>query len=283
MIQQIRAQLAPAPPPTPWGRLLLLSLLIHAVGLGAAAGLPRLLPRRALAAPVYVVDLISLPSARARRPARAAPARGAAGKSAPLPKPEKAVAVPAPTAKKRAKPQPRPEPSPTPPKPRPSPPPERPAAEAPVASGPDGQTTRTSLPPAPGPAGPGATSAGAAGASQVQIGGVGGSGPGEGDTYDFYLSLLDRKIRRAWQRPVYFGREVLQATVRMTLTSSGRLAALELVRPSGYDLLDRSVLRAVRDAGSFPPFPYDLGLDSLAVQVVFDLTPQGASPDAAAD
>ena len=91
---------------------------------------------------------------------------------------------------------------------------------------------------------------------------------------------LDRNIRRTWTQPVYIGREILSAMVSLTLSSSGRVLRLDLVKPSGYDPLDRSVIRAVREASPFPPFPHFLGRDDLTVQIVFDLNPKGfeASP-----
>ena len=62
--------------------------------------------------------------------------------------------------------------------------------------------------------------------------------------------------------------------MRIGLTSSGRVTATELVAGSGYDAMDRSILRAVQDAQPFPPFPYQLGRDSLTVTIDFVLPPK---------
>ena len=62
--------------------------------------------------------------------------------------------------------------------------------------------------------------------------------------------------------------------MRIGLTSSGRVTATELVAASGYDAMDRSILRAVQDAQPFPPFPYQLGRDSLTVTIDFVLPPK---------
>ena len=50
---------------------------------------------------------------------------------------------------------------------------------------------------------------------------------------------------------------------------------LDLATPSGFDPLDRSVLRAVHDAEPFPPFPIALSLDTLTVRIEFELNPEG--------
>jgi outer membrane biosynthesis protein TonB len=47
-------------------------------------------------------------------------------------------------------------------------------------------------------------------------------------------------------------------------------------KPSGFEPLDRSLMQAVRAAEPFAPFPTALAMDTLAVQIVFDLTPEGA-------
>ena len=244
-----------------------MSIALHLVGFGAAGGLPLLIPRQSGPPPIYVVDLVSLPAGRprvARRPV--APSAPPARKPpAPKPEPEKKIAIPDPVPRKTPVPE-KPKPKKTP-EPTQTPPPSDESTDDRV------EETATTGPQIPDGT---ATAAAGPGVSGIGVAGLGGEGSARADAYTFYLSLLDRKIRGAWQRPVYFGRQALEATVRMTLTSSGRLSSLELTESSGFDLLDRSAMRAVRDAGSFPPFPYDLGLDSLTVQVVFDLTPQGS-------
>jgi TonB family protein len=253
------------------GATVVLSLVLHIVGFGAAVGLPRLMPRRAPGAPVYVVDLVSLPPGAAAPAAPApqpAPARRQAAPPAAVPKakPQKPIKIPERDAPKRA----------APPKPEAKPPADpEPAAKpaAPAATEPAGGTA-TEGPPSP-PAG-GSPAGGAVG---VTLGGTGQSGSGVSDEYTFYLSLLDRNIRGAWVQPIYTGLDIKSATVALVLDRSGRILKVELMTPSGYDPLDRSVVRAVRDAAPFPPFPHFLGLDTLAVQIVFELDPGSLGAD----
>jgi TonB family protein len=140
-----------------------------------------------------------------------------------------------------------------------------PAATAPVTTEPAPTT-----PAAPVPAGT---------QPVAESGGGEGEGTGGGaDAYTFYLALLKRNIENAWKRPVYTGDTTLSATVNLKLSRAGRVQKLELSRPSGFEPLDRSLMVAVHAAEPFPPFPVALAMDSLAVQIVFDLTPEGSEP-----
>jgi protein TonB len=252
------------------GTTVLLSLVLHLVGFGAAVGLPRLMPRRPPGDSVYVVDLVSLPPgapARSQRPSRKA-ATNLPQAPKPKPKPKKPIKIPErttpekPPAEKPKVEKPAPEPIATEPQPTR---PETTAAQEAAGTTAD-----------PSPTGSAAAAAGGVG---VSVGGRGAAGSGASDEYTFYLSLLDRNIRRAWNQPIYTGTELKTATVSLELSRSGGVLHLELLTPSGYVPLDRSVIRAVRDAAPFPPFPHFLGLDTLAVQIVFELDPGGRSAD----
>ncbi len=259
---------------------IVLSLVLHLVGFGAALGLPRLLPRKPPGAPIYIVDLVSLPpggpakparSGQSKRPAIKPPARKQVAPQPPKPKPK-----PPPRKKKPVTiPDRKIEPEPATKKPPVKKTPVRPPEPTPQA-GASGATADDAIEDAPDAA----PKAGVSGGVGVNLGGDGSGGSGANDQYTFYLSLLDRNIRRTWTQPIHIGRDVLSAMVSLTLSSSGRVLRLDLVKPSGYDPLDRSVIRAVREASPFPPFPHFLGRDDLTVQIVFDLNPKGfeASP-----
>ncbi len=250
-----------------WGTTIFLSLVLHLAGFGLAVALPRLLPRGAQGPPVYVVDLVSLPASGAptggAAPPAHAPVAAPSKKKAitPPPKPEKTLKLPERGAKLNAtKKKPIAEPKPTA------------TLAAPADATPvDGDAARD----AAGTAAKGGAKGTAAG---VGTGGGAGSGTGSGDETQFYFSVLYRRIENAWQKPIYppneASRRVLSATVRLTVSSSGRVIRLELVTPSGYDALDRSVQSAVQGAQPFPFFPDSLTVDSLTVQYAFDLTPE---------
>ena len=253
-----------------------LSLALHLVGFGIVYGLPRLLPRPVPRPSVYVVDLVSLPSAPPSRRSATAPTppkRPAATKrTRQTPTPKKTVKVP---DRRESRPPVKKQP------PRPEPAKPDPVDPDPVATD---EPETAKLSPEPSPERPDrttpATSPGAGGGVGVRIGDEGASGGTPGDEYTFYLSLLNRNIRRAWREPLYTGTSLLTVTVALEVNSTGRMLRLELAEPSGYGPLDRSVIRAVRDAGPFPPFPHFLRRDSLTVRIIFDLTPhgEGAAP-----
>lgn len=248
-----------ARPDARWTVTIILSLALHLAGFGAALGLPRLLPRGSKGPPVYVVDLVTLPAGLlSAAPAGAPPAPP---KAAPAPpKAEKPIALPDRQPKKT--------PAKKPPAPRGPEPRREPAKEAAPPQAATGSAAGATAPAA-------GALPGAPGGAGTQIGGAGGTGGRATDEYNFYLSLLDRKIRAAWKKPLDpTGQAVgLLVTITLTLSSSGRVTGLDLTRPSGFDPLDRSALRAVQDAEPFPPFPYQLAMDSLTVNFEFKLTP----------
>lgn len=267
-----------------------LSLVLHVGAFVLVLGVPRLLASSSKAAPVYVVDLVSFGGGNpgpAAPPAAAppSPAPPAAKKPAPekpkvetpppKPKktPEKAIILPDKNAKKTP-PKETKKPAPTKPEPEPK-------AAAADDSAPDTGEAADTAEPRPAASAPAAgkasTGPGAPGGTPGGTG-LGGQGTGVGgDAYNFYLVLLDRSIKGAWKRPLYNGQDVLSATVRMEISRSGRVLKLDLVVASGNDALDKSVQKAVRDAEPFPPLPTTLSLDTLQVQIVFELNPQAGN------
>jgi TonB family protein len=266
----------PSPDPGRFGATVMLSLTLHVAGFTLAIALPRLMPRGAAGPPVYVVDLVSPPEggspgggSEAPSPAPA-PARP---KILPPPRPEKAIKLPAKEAKKKPEPK-----KPEPRKPETKSKPVQAATPSPHAAAASEATPAPETASGKATGGTGTASGGAgAAAGTGKPGGPGGTGTGSGDISNFYFTLLRHKIEAAWQKPIYppteTVRRILTATVRLSLTSSGRVTGLDLVTPSGYEALDRSVLRAVQDGQPFPPFPYQLGAETLTVQFAFDLTP----------
>jgi TonB family protein len=267
----------PSAPANPIRVAVVVSLVFHVLGFLLLVGVPRLLASAPVSGPVYVVDLVTLPGPPARTegpPAAPAPAPAPAPskptpppvKSAPAPKKPAEKTITLPVRGARIKP------SKQPPKPAP---------EEDKASQEVGKESTAS--PTPEPAKTAATSAttapaGTTGATPAGASGAGSAGenPGAaGSEYDFYIALLDRSIRGAWVRPVDTSRDVRKAIVSLQLSRSGRVIRLDLATPSGFDPLDRSVLRAVHDAEPFPPFPLALSLDTLTVRIEFELNPEG--------
>ncbi len=274
---------------TGWRRMVILSLVLHLVGFGGAIGLPRLISRDAPSTPVYVVDLVSLP---APAPKRKQPGGGSRGtkKITPVPTPppreEKVIKIPDPD---------KPKPPPKKEKPRPAPKP-KPEKEIPEPEKIEEPLAKIEKPAEPDQANPGpredaAADAGAVadpvertapgstigGRGTAAIGVPGGTGDFGGDARTFYYTLLKMRIEGSWHRPIYppnySDRRTLVVTVRLGLSSSGRVTSLDLLTPSGYAALDRSILRAVRDAEPFPPFPPQMTRSRMAIQIEFVFNP----------
>lgn len=82
-----------------------------------------------------------------------------------------------------------------------------------------------------------------------------------------YNRLLKGKIESIWAYPP----EALAKNIygdlkiRFTIKKNGRLGALELVRTSGYKMLDDAALRALKDGEPYWPLPDEWGMDSYTV------------------
>jgi protein TonB len=275
------------------GSFVFWSLAFHVGAFLLILGAPRLLALSPRQGPVYVVDLVTaLPGGAAGPPgpqSAAPPAPPAPAAKPPAPKPkekpketvkpppkkpaEKSIVLPEKGAKK------------TPEKPKPKPE-TRPAETSNAAGGTadESATKETQKADASAATSPDAGKPAAAAGSGPGGTGTGGGGNGSGtggggDDYTFYLSLLDKNIRAAWNRPVSTATETRSSTVSLTLSRSGRVLKLWLKTASGFEPLDRSVLLAVRAAEPFPPFPTTLTNDTLTVQIQFDLTPEGTPPE----
>jgi len=62
--------------------------------------------------------------------------------------------------------------------------------------------------------------------------------------------------------------------IRMTILKDGRLEKVEVVKSSGYEILDRAALQSVLDAAPFPPIPEEMGRDEIqmSIHLVFKIT-----------
>ena len=268
--------------PNPIRVAVIVSLVFHVLGFLLVVGVPRLLASAPVSGPVYVVDLVTLPGPPARTegpPAAPAPAPAPAPAAKPTPPPAKSAPAPKKPAEKTI----------TLPergakvKPVKQPPKTAPAEEK--SSPESGKESATAPTPAPAKTTVTSVNAAPAGTTGIAPSGASGAGkPGEnagasGSEYDFYIALLDRSIRGAWVRPVDTSNDVRRAVVSLQLSRSGRVIHLDLATPSGFDPLDRSVLRAVHDAEPFPPFPLALTLETLTVRIEFELNPEGRGAD----
>ncbi len=221
------------------GRVVWLSLLLHAGALGAVlvAPLLRAEAREPLefTGPVMIVPAATLgvrqPPPRPVPPAPPEP-------EAPLPEPE---------------PLPSPDPGPTIPAPdleprrqRPTPEPAPPAGDPPRRQGlPTGSSTGTAT--------------------------FGASGVGIEDPnfrYTYYVDQMAAMISSFWSRPPIGGQ--VQAVVRFQIRRDGSIGEPRIAQSSGFSSFDLAALRAVQQAAPFPRLPQTYERDSLGVNVIFN-------------
>jgi len=251
---------------------------------------------------VLTVSLVAPPAARPG-PGGSPGSAGVPGSQAGSPQkpadaPAATLAQPAPPpakpkprkAKKRATPPvPRPQPQPqqalTPP-PRVVPEPSPPAPPTPPAPVPPRATASSSTPtPARGwsggePSGTAAAGRAAAGpgsgtgTTSSAVLGYGQRGPGGGGhpaaAQSTYLKLIRARILAQRKYP-YMARQRRQEGVvrlRFTLSAAGALSqGVQVVQPSGHNLLDDQARQCVLAAAPFPPFPRGLPRERLAIEL----------------
>lgn len=96
--------------------------------------------------------------------------------------------------------------------------------------------------------------------------------PGGGDTGDYYLAGVQRKVWTIWMQQIKsdFAQPV---SVAFTILSDGSVTNVRITQSSGALLLDNAAQRAVMTAAPFARLPRDYGTDQITVQANFKPTP----------
>jgi protein TonB len=260
--------------------------------------------------PVLTVSLVApdpgLPGPGATPgPAGVQPGQAAAPSAAPIPVKKQASLAPMPKEKHpkrkpkhiaRYEPEEdwpeipvRPAPPPVVKAPSPPIPAPRPAALAPASSSSRVTATGLSSGTSGHSAGQGGALAGRSGSGSASAGtgpgGGGDNGAGSGgrslvEAQRHYLSIVRMRILAKRQYPSISRQRHEEGVVRLrfTLSPAGGLSqGVQMVKPSGYRLLDDQAQHCVLAAAPFPPFPPDLKRDRLTVEVpiVYKLTELG--------
>lgn len=87
-----------------------------------------------------------------------------------------------------------------------------------------------------------------------------------------YVLLTRDAIQRKWRTPLDLSvPSALKGRIGInyTLTRSGALESLELVRGSGNHEMDNSLLSAIRAAAPFPPFPDEVAARKIMIKANF--------------
>ncbi|HEY9786582.1 MAG TPA: TonB family protein [Candidatus Obscuribacterales bacterium] len=100
--------------------------------------------------------------------------------------------------------------------------------------------------------------------------------PGTQRSVDFgrYLAELQKRIKRAWFPPRNPTSQ--RSVAHFTITKSGELRQLKLIRSSGSAAMDQAALKSVENAAPFPPLPQG-SPDEVEVEFTFDYNVFGGS------
>ncbi len=90
--------------------------------------------------------------------------------------------------------------------------------------------------------------------------------------YVSYAGLVKEEIMRHWQYPPQARAYLIEGNLMaiFTLARDGSMTRLDIIRASGHEILDQEVIRAIRKAAPFPPFPESITVNRLNIQASFD-------------
>lgn len=94
---------------------------------------------------------------------------------------------------------------------------------------------------------------------------------GKENVLEAYQKLVREKIESCKEYPLQARKLALEGTVevRFVLTREGKVKEVEIVKSSGFLLLDNAGKRAVERAAPFPPFPPEIRESTLSFSLSF--------------
>ncbi len=104
-------------------------------------------------------------------------------------------------------------------------------------------------------------------------GGAVGVGPNStfGNQFGAYADLVVQRVTDKWQTTGLAGLHLPMAVVTFDITRDGTVKNAQIAQRSGNSTLDYSALRAIMDAGPFPPLPANYSGSSTSVELRFQL------------
>jgi TonB family protein len=103
-------------------------------------------------------------------------------------------------------------------------------------------------------------------------GGVGvGPNSAFGNQFGAYADLVVQRITQKWQTTGLAGMQLPMAVITFDIMRDGSVRNPQIAQRSGNSTLDYSALRAVTDAGPFPPLPPNYSGSSTTVELRFQL------------
>lgn len=105
--------------------------------------------------------------------------------------------------------------------------------------------------------------------------GSGGAGVGVnsafGNQFGAYADLVVQRVTQKWQTSGLAGLHLPMAVITFDISRDGSVKNPQIAQRSGNSTLDYSALRAVMDAGPFPPLPSNYSGSSTSVELRFQL------------
>jgi TonB family protein len=105
--------------------------------------------------------------------------------------------------------------------------------------------------------------------------GSGGAGVGVnnafGNQFGAYADLVVQRVTQKWQTSGLAGLHLPIAVITFDISRDGSVKNPQIAQRSGNSTLDYSALRAVMDAGPFPPLPSNYSGSSTSVELRFQL------------
>jgi periplasmic protein TonB len=100
-----------------------------------------------------------------------------------------------------------------------------------------------------------------------------GVGPNSafGNQFGAYADLVVQRVTQKWQRNGLAGLQVPVAAITFQISRDGSVKNAKIAQSSGNTTLDYSALRAVMDAGPFPPLPPNYSGSQADVELQFQL------------
>jgi len=92
------------------------------------------------------------------------------------------------------------------------------------------------------------------------------------ERYIQYAGVIKMKIADNWDYPAEAKLYLMEGRVMVifSLAKDGRMIQLKIEKGSGYDILDKEVLRAIKTSVPFPPFPETIKLNRLNIRANFE-------------
>ncbi len=89
--------------------------------------------------------------------------------------------------------------------------------------------------------------------------------------YSIYAKIIKEKLAHHWKYPQEAWENLIEGKVLVLfmLNRQGRLMDIKIQQPSRFDILDREVERAIRDASPFPSFPDSITVQNLNIKANF--------------